>query len=136
MQRSILVVEDEPLIRMDIVSMLEDAGLLVVDFDNAEDALDFIQPNVGSIGGIFTDVNVRGVMTGIELASHIMRIAPRITILVTSGGYIARPDNLPITAGFVVKPWLPLDGIAAMRLAANDPDAAAAAHDLMTLKSL
>ncbi|UDL94717.1 response regulator [Lichenihabitans sp. PAMC28606] len=136
MQRSILVVEDEPLIRMDIVSMLEDAGLLVVDFDNAEDALDFIQPNVGSIGGIFTDVNVRGVMTGIELASQIMRIAPRMTILMTSGGYIARPDNLPITTGFVVKPWLPLEVIAAMRIAANDPDSAAAAHDLMTLKSL
>ena len=117
MQRCVLVVEDEPLIRMDTVSMLEDAGLVVVEFDSADEALGYAMQHGRDIAAIFTDVNLRGRMDGIELASLIARSHPDIALLVTSGRYDGRPDSLPAAAQFVRKPWRPVQVLSAMQAA-------------------
>lgn len=120
MERCVLVVEDEPIIRMDTVSMLEDAGLTVVDFDRADDALQYTQDHDREVAAIFTDINLRGKMDGIELASAVVRTHPDIAMVVTSGRYESRPEQLPAEAKFLTKPWLPLQVISAMQEAAID----------------
>lgn len=117
MYRCVLVVEDEPIIRMDTVSMLEEAGMTVVEFDSADEALDFTKSNMPDIAAIFTDVNLRGGLSGIDLASIVAEIAPQITLIVTSGRFDKKPYELPDSVQFLRKPWLPLQVLSAMQSA-------------------
>lgn len=107
MQGCVLVVEDDPIIRIDTVLMLEDAGIPAVEFESADEALAYAQSHRREIAAIFTDVNLRGCLDGIELASIVSEADPRITLLVTSGGYSVRPARLPAQAQFIKKPWVP-----------------------------
>lgn len=115
MLRHVLVVEDEPLIRMDAVSMLETAGLSVVEFDRADEALDFTQANPSGVAAIFTDVNLRGGMDGVDLAREVNNADPSIALVVTSGRFAARPGQLPEAVTFLPKPWLPLQVLGLMQ---------------------
>ncbi len=107
MQLCVVVVEDEPLIRMDTVAMLEDAGMRVADFDSADEALPYILGHGDEIGAIFTDINLNGEMDGIELATEVFSHCPDIKVVVTSGRFTARPADLPASADFMQKPWRP-----------------------------
>jgi CheY-like chemotaxis protein len=120
MRGCVLVVEDEPLIRMDAASILEDAGFTVVEFDSADDAMAYTETHARDVGAIFTDINLRGRMDGIELASRVARRHPHIAVVVTSGRFDRRPDALPASVRFMAKPWLPLDVVDAMQGAAAE----------------
>ena len=115
MTRHVLVVEDEPLIRMDAVAMLETAGLSVVEFDRADDAFKFTKDHPAEVAAVFTDVNLRGAMDGIDLALEIGHADPSIALIVTSGRYPTRPPTLPDAVTYLKKPWLPLDVLGLMQ---------------------
>lgn len=115
MVRHVLVVEDEPLIRMDAVSMLETAGLSVVEFDRADAAFDFTKAHPEGVAAVFTDINLRGEMDGLELAREVNQADPSIAVVVTSGRLLTRPATLPASVTFVMKPWLPLEVIGMMQ---------------------
>ena len=55
--RYVLVVEDEPILRMNAVELLEDAGFEVLDAGDA--ALELLEQVAGQVGAVFTDVDVR-----------------------------------------------------------------------------
>lgn len=118
MTRHVLVVEDEPLIRMDAVLMLETAGLSVVEFDRADKAFDFTRAHPADVAAVFTDINLRGEMDGIDLALEVNQADPSIAVVVTSGRLVARPALLPDSVTFLQKPWLPLEVIGIMQDAA------------------
>ena len=120
MRGCVLVVEDEPLIRMDAASILEDAGLTVVEFDSADEAFAYTETHANDVAAIFTDINLRGRMDGVELASRVARRHPHIALVVTSGRFDSRPDALPSSVRFMAKPWLPLDVVGAMQAAVVD----------------
>ncbi len=63
----VLVVEDEPLIRMDLTSMIEDAGIDVIEACNADDAIAILEVRK-DITIIFTDIEMPGSMDGLKLA--------------------------------------------------------------------
>ncbi len=114
MEPTVLVVEDEPLIRMDAVAMLEEAGLNVVEFDRGADAASYLEDHEPEVAAIFTDVNLKGEVDGVELARFAARVAPSVLLIVTSGRYHEQP-GLPRGARFMPKPWLPLDVLTAMQ---------------------
>lgn len=122
MSGSVLVVEDEPLIRMDTVDMLEQAGLTVVDFGSAEAAAAYLRENAGDIAAVFTDINLAGKMDGIELARIVASTKPSALLLVTSGRFVTAPEALPDDVRFLKKPWLPLDVITALQEAVAEHD--------------
>jgi len=62
----VLVVEDEPLIRLDAVSMIEDAGFEVVEAANADEALSILETR-NDIRIVFTDVHMPGSMVAFGL---------------------------------------------------------------------
>ena len=53
------------------------------------------------------DVNLSGAMTGVELAHAATKDYPNIHVVVASGK--ALPQELPVQALFMQKPWLTLD---------------------------
>ena len=102
----VVVVEDDPNIRLIAVSMFEDAGLGVVAFANADDALAYMYENADDVAAMFTDLQMPGLMDGLVLAEVVGRHWPRVTVLLTSGR--VRPMTaLPPNTRFIAKPWMP-----------------------------
>jgi two-component system, response regulator PdtaR len=56
---AVLIVEDEPLIRMGAVSLIEDAGFEVYEAASADAAIALLERHE-EISLIFTDVNIAG----------------------------------------------------------------------------
>jgi DNA-binding NtrC family response regulator len=83
-QRTVLVVEDEALIRMCSVSTLEDAGYCVVEAGNSTEALAILaRPNVISV--MMTDVQMPGGISGLDLVARVLLDRPDIRSIVVSG---------------------------------------------------
>lgn len=80
----VLVVEDEPCVRMASASMLEEAGFEVIEACDADEALRLLSANPG-VGVVFTDVEMPGTIDGLDLARRIHHDWPRIGVVVTSG---------------------------------------------------
>lgn len=64
---TVLVVEDEPLMRMDISDALEDGGFLVLEAANADEAIVILVEHT-EIQALFTDIDMPGSMDGLMLA--------------------------------------------------------------------
>ena len=104
---AILIVEDEPLIRMGVVSQLEDAGFLIYEAGNADEAICTLEEHA-EIRLVFTDINMPGSMDGLKLAHYVRGRWPPVKIIVTSGRSPVRDEDLPAGAVFVGKPYHPV----------------------------
>ncbi len=100
---SVLVVEDEGIVRALIVETLRDAGCAVTEAASADEAVRALktaaQPDV-----LITDVKLPGALDGVELAARIRKDLPRMKVIVTSGH--ASPENARHVAdAFFAKPF-------------------------------
>lgn len=100
----ILVVEDEPLIRLGMAFMLEDAGFAVVEAANADEAIERLERNP-NIRVIITDVDMPGTMDGVKLAHYVRRQWPPIQLIVVSGKVGLKDIELPEGTEFLSKPY-------------------------------
>lgn len=102
----IVVVEDNGLLRMNAVTLLEDAGYETMDAADADTALHIMRAHWQNVRLLFTDVQMPGDLNGIELAEEVHRCWPDVLLLVTSGDDSFRDDELPDDGQFVSKPYL------------------------------
>lgn len=102
---TVIVVEDDVLVRDLAVSELEDAGYHVIDFPTADEALVHLTDHADEAQVVFTDVQMPGRLNGLDLVDIVSRRWPGIQVLVTSGGTLVNPAKLPPCARFVAKPW-------------------------------
>jgi CheY-like chemotaxis protein len=98
----VLLVDDEPVIRMVASQGLEDAGFEVIEADCAESALEILKTRA-DVGVLFTDVNMPGAFDGLELATLVHELWPDIQLVVTSGQ--ALPTPVPDDGRFMAKPY-------------------------------
>ena len=103
---TILVVEDEGLIRLDTSETLREAGFAVLEAANAEEALARVESRP-DIRLVFTDVNMPGRMDGVELARCLHRLHPAIRLILTSGKTTVTKDDIPDDGDFIAKPYSP-----------------------------
>jgi CheY-like chemotaxis protein len=102
----ILVVEDEPLLRLVNVEMLSDAGFEVFEAADADEALRLLS-ETADIRVVFTDVEMPGRLDGFALAARIGAEWPEIEVLVTSGRRLPDPSFAAPARRFVPKPYMP-----------------------------
>jgi two-component system, response regulator PdtaR len=102
--KTILVVEDEPLIRMFAAGTLADAGYAVLVAGTGEEALQVIAAGE-PLAAVMTDIEMPGRIDGLELARIIDAQWPTIAVVVVSGQHLPRPDELPHQAQFLTKPY-------------------------------
>jgi CheY-like chemotaxis protein len=81
--RTVLVVDDEPLVLEITATMLEDLGCKVVTAGEGAEALTALGQN-RQIEVLITDIHMPG-MDGYELAGHVERLRPDVQILLLSG---------------------------------------------------
>lgn len=98
----VLVVEDEPFVRLAAIEVLEDAGYAVLHAPNADEAITILESNPG-IRLLFTDVQMPGSMDGLKLVEACRKRWPPVRIVVTSGE--PRPALLGADTIFVPKPY-------------------------------
>jgi len=99
---TVMVVEDDKLVRETLATMLEEAAISVVQCESAEAALRVLASEADHVGMLITDVKLDGKIDGIELAYFVQQSYPDIRVVVTSG---IAPERLPDSATFMPKPW-------------------------------
>ncbi len=83
--QTVLVVEDEVLIRLVIAEYLRECGYRVHEAVNAEEAILILQAPEVSIDIVFSDVEMPGEMDGFGLARWVRSNMPETQVLLTSG---------------------------------------------------
>lgn len=104
-RRSILVAEDESLLRMVAVDMFEKAGYHVIDVESGDEGAQALADGDENIVGLFTDVHMPGVIDGFALAKITHDLHPDAVILIVSGKAVPSPENMPADAIFMGKPY-------------------------------
>ena len=102
--KEVLVVEDEPMIRMAAADALADHGIMAWEAADAQEALQSIEQHPG-IGLLFTDVNMPGKVDGLGLAQEVVVSHPEVELIVTSGAVTLRSEDLPDHGTFLPKPY-------------------------------
>jgi CheY-like chemotaxis protein len=101
---AVLVVEDEPLVRMIAMTIVEDAGFEALGAENADHAVRILEKH-SNIRIVFTDIDLPGSMNGMNLAATIRGRWPPIEIIITSGRYHIPDSELPPRGVFIPKPY-------------------------------
>ena len=104
-QQTILVVEDEFLIRISAVATLEDAGFLVHEAQNSAEALEILS-RYSQTDVLMTDVRMPGLMDGLALVARVRTDDPAIRSIVVSSNSSAEQARKAGASGFVAKPYL------------------------------
>ena len=97
-QRVVVVVEDEVVLRMAVSAHLRDAGFVVIEAVDAQEAVELLRVD-RRIQLVFSDITMPGTMDGDQLAEWISGRYPEIRILLTSG--ITQRGQQP----FIAKPY-------------------------------
>lgn len=105
-QETILVVEDEAIIRMSTVAILEDAGYGVIEAQNSAEALEQLS-QCAEIGIMLTDVRMPGRMNGLSLVTRVLADYPAVRAIVMSAHSTAKEARDAGALGFVCKPYMP-----------------------------
>src|SRR5580698_11288280 len=104
---AVLIVEDEPLVRLCAAQTVEDAGYEVIEAESADEAIAILESR-RDIRVIFTDIHMPGSMDGLKLAHAVRHRWPPIKIIVTSGRELATEQDLPEGGRFFRKPYDPI----------------------------
>jgi CheY-like chemotaxis protein len=100
----VLVIEDEPIVRMHIADEFRGRGWHVIEAASGEQAVELIAAN--QIDVVFTDILLAGAMSGWEAAEALRANAPDVPVLYTSGKP-NDPERQVKDSLFVRKPYDP-----------------------------
>ena len=81
---TILVVEDDVLVRNIVAAYLRECGFDVIEASGADEAIRVLQADV-RVDIVFSDVNMPGSMDGFGLAQWVRRERPWLRVILTSG---------------------------------------------------
>lgn len=110
---SVLVVEDEPLLRMVMVDELEEAGFNVVEARNGDEGMRALNDNP-DLAALLTDIEMPGSVNGMMLARITSKLYPHAAVIVMSGRVWPGQTELPAKTKFFGKPFRHDDVIKAL----------------------
>jgi CheY-like chemotaxis protein len=100
---TVLVVEDEILLRMAAAGVLRERGFTVAEAASGQEALAILQSDT-KVHVVFSDVDMPGAIDGIDLAHIVAAEYPDIKVVITSG-HLHKAQAAVGTSGFVPKPY-------------------------------
>lgn len=117
---TILIVEDEPWIRLAASDEISDSGFNVIEAANGAAALCVLESRP-DVKLVFTDIVMPGEPDGLALANVVHGKWPQVRILITSAinGY---EDRVPDGASFLRKPYTYPALLAAVNALLKQPD--------------
>jgi CheY-like chemotaxis protein len=108
-KETILLVEDEPMLRELVREVLGQYEYRVVEADSGVEALKAWDEHDGQIDLLLTDMVMPEGMTGSEVAAQLRKRKPNLKIIFTSGysAEVVGKDFSQGDAAFIAKPYLP-----------------------------
>jgi PAS domain S-box-containing protein len=103
-EETVLIVEDDALVRSFVVTQLQSLGYLALVATNAEEAL-IIVDSVAKIDLLFSDVIMPGSMNGRQLADEALKRRPSLKILFTSAYSRDATGRLDVGVLLLAKPY-------------------------------
>ena len=100
----VLIVEDEPLVRMMVSDLFQDEGFDVLEAANADQALAIFDQR-SDVSLLFTDVEMPGSLDGYALARWAQVHRPTVKTMIVSGRALPREGDVPDGAAFMGKPY-------------------------------
>lgn len=94
---TVLLVDDDPLVRMTTAIVLEGAAYAVLEAEHGPHAVALIARHPGRFSMLVTDFHMPHGMTGVDLVEHMRPLYPRIPMVIAT----ALPDV--IDAGWAVR---------------------------------
>lgn len=88
-KRTVLVVEDDLLIRVMLVEALQDDAYAVTQAANVLEAVAAVGRNP-SFDALVTDVDMPGNLTGLDLAKMVSSVSPRTKVVIVTGSRCQR----------------------------------------------
>jgi CheY-like chemotaxis protein len=119
---TILVVEDDKLVRDYVLTQLHSLGYVTLDAANAAEALAIVEAG-NEFDLLFTDVIMPGAMNGRQLATELQKAKPGLKVLFTSGyteNAIIHYGRLDTGILLLAKPYRKSDMAAMIRKALAD----------------
>lgn len=107
-KHTVLVVEDDQLQRELVSLIFEESDMNVIACMSAEAAAAVLEKAGSDLTMMFTEVELDGEMSGIELTHIARQRFPDLDVIVTSHQEIDETD-IPDDVLFMQKPWLPLE---------------------------
>jgi two-component system cell cycle sensor histidine kinase/response regulator CckA len=103
--KTILLADDEPIVRFVVEKILLAAGYQVIATENGTQATNLAETHDGGIDVLISDIVMPGV-SGVELAKSVQKSRPKTKVLLMSGYF---PDGLEFLDGwkFLPKPFSP-----------------------------
>lgn len=104
--RTLLVVEDDVLVRITIADYLRECGFRVIDVGLADEAVGVLNSGV-QVDLVFSDIQMPGTMNGVGLAQWIRQHRPGLSVILTSGWSDAAAEAGHLCDGgpLVTKPY-------------------------------
>jgi CheY-like chemotaxis protein len=81
----VLVVEDEPLIRMAVKTDLEEAGFAVLEAETGDEAIDLLHNRISQIAAVVTDIRMPGRNSGWDVGRRARELNPTVTVVYVTG---------------------------------------------------
>jgi CheY-like chemotaxis protein len=110
---TVLVVEDDEILRMCAANVIADAGFTPIEAANADEAIAILESR-SDIALLFTDIQMPGSMDGLRLAQIVHDRWPAIKIILVSGRVELSERDRPVNSRFFQKPFaikLMLEGL-------------------------
>ena len=101
---TVLVVEDDEILRMCTANVVADAGFIPVEAANADEAVAILESR-SDIALVFTDIQMPGSMDGLGLARTVHDRWPAIKIILVSGQVELSERERPVNSRFFQKPF-------------------------------
>ena len=103
---TVLIVENEAIVRMELSHRLVNMGLAVMSAADADEAIALLNAHP-EINLLMTDIRMPGSMDGARLARHARRRWPPLKVIVASGMIHTPRHGLPRDSIFLAKPYWP-----------------------------
>lgn len=120
--QSLLLVEDEPMIRELFSMVLRSAGYAVTEVGSADDAIEFLDDSAHQVRGIVSDIRLGGPVSGWDVVRRARALNPDIAAIYISAdsGHEWQRERVP-DGRFLQKPFTPNELLAEMKSVLTPP---------------
>ena len=108
---TILVAEDDGLLRLITSELLEEHGYTVVEANSAEEAIKVMEKRK-DVRLLFTDIQMPPGCDGLELAREVHKRWPKVLLVITSGQVQPTRAEIADDGRFIAKPYRAKDLLA------------------------
>lgn len=98
-----LVVDDDPIIRLDVCQILDEAGYRCLEAETGDEAKTILDQRADAITLVFSDIDMPGETDGLALARHIFTCCPDTDVVLASARFQPKDGDLPGSATFIDK---------------------------------